>query len=362
MSRRRLLFSTLVLAGSVLGATAAAGAVGVVKPTIGRPFASPAKPLAGARFSVAFHVAHARSATFSVTLGTARIRHADSFHGGAARTTFVVPDASGLVHVKLTARSGRAVASRQVTYPVRATPPPSLSIAAASATEGSSGTTPMTFQVSLSRPSSKPVSVGYATSDGTATAPADYVATSGTLTFAPGETTRTITVPVLGDQAIEPDEQFSVTLSDPVNATVLAGTAAGTIHTHNAPNAGSWQGATQEGNYVYFTVTPAGTITSFRTNSLTENCNGDLYLQGSVDWGTQEFSIAGDGTLAAQYSGSGPPSGNGVEYTAETWKLTGAFTTTTISGTISLADELDYQGSHYSCSGSVTFTATYQGS
>lgn len=358
MSCRRLLLSALVVSASVLMPAAAAGAG--AKPVIGRPGASPAKPEPGKRFSVSFHVTHARTATFSVTFGSARVRHSDSFRRGTARTTFVTPDASGLLRVRLTARRGSAVATRQVSYSVRVAPP-SLSIASSSVAEGTSGTTPMTFQVTLSRASGKPVSVGYATSDGTATAPVDYVATSGTLTFNPGETSKTIAVAVVGDQTIEPDEQFTVSLSNPVNATVLAGTASGTIHTHNAPTAGSWQGATQEGNYVYFTVTPDGSITLFRTNSLTENCNGDLYLTGGVDWGTQSFQIGDDGTLAAQYSGAGPPSSDGVDYTAETWQIGGSFTTTTISGTISLADELDYQGSQYSCSGSVTFTATFQG-
>lgn len=361
MARRWLLISALVAAACVLAGTAAA-AEAAAKPVIGRAVASPAKPLPGQRFSVSFHVTRARSVAFSVTLGSARVRHSDSFRAGIARTTFVAPDASGVLRVKLTARRGSAVSTRQVSYPVRATPPPSLSIADASATEGTSGTTPMAFQVTLSRATNKPVSVGYATSDGTATAPADYTAASGTLTFAPGETTKTISVSIVGDQSIEPDEQFSVTLSNPVGATVSAGSATGTIHTHNIPSVGNWQGATQEGNYVYFTVNSDGSVTLFRSNSLTENCNGgSSYLQGSVDWGTQAFQIGSDGTLAADYSGSGPPSDNGVQYTAETWKIAGTFTATTISGTISLADELDYQGTHYSCSGSVTFTATFQG-
>lgn len=361
MAKRGFLLSTALAVACCLGAVAAAGAVG--KPLIGKAAASPAKPLPGKRFSVAFHVEHARSAVFTVTLGAARLRHHDSFGHEIARTIFVVPDAGGELRVKLTARSGGEVSSRQVAFSVRApAPPPALSVEDAGATAGTGGTTPLVFQVTLSRASTKTVSVAYTTSNGTATAPADYGATSGTLTFSPGETTKSITVPVVGDQAIEPDKQFTITLSSPVNATIVSDTATGTIHEHNAPTAGSWQGATQEGNYVYFTITQDGTITQFRTNSITENCNDGFYLQGSVDWGSQnEWPIATDGTVSAQYSGAGPPSGGGVTYTAESWQLTGTFTTTTVSGKLSLADQLSYQGADYDCSGSVTFTAGFQG-
>ena len=56
----------------------------------------------------------------------------------------------------------------------------------------------------------------FATADGSAKAPGDYSSASGTLTFAPGETSKTITVSVVGDDAIEPDETLTVTLSRPV--------------------------------------------------------------------------------------------------------------------------------------------------
>src|SRR5439155_19689821 len=100
----------------------------------------------------------------------------------------------------------------------RAATPPSLLIGDASAAEGNSGTTSLSFRVTLTHAATKVVSVNYATSDNTATAPSDYVATSGTLTFNPGETSKTIAVPVVGDTVLEPDETFTVTLSGPVNA------------------------------------------------------------------------------------------------------------------------------------------------
>src|SRR6185503_4748381 len=74
-----------------------------------------------------------------------------------------------------------------------------------------------------------PVTVRYATSNGTATAGSDYTAASGTLTFTAGATSRTFNVPVIGDTAFEPNETFSITLSQPTNATMAVAAALGTI-------------------------------------------------------------------------------------------------------------------------------------
>jgi hypothetical protein len=73
------------------------------------------------------------------------------------------------------------------------------------------------------------VPVAYATGTGSATAGSDYQTTSGTLIFAPGETSTTITVPVIGDRLGEPNETFVVNLSSPTNATIADGQGTGTI-------------------------------------------------------------------------------------------------------------------------------------
>ncbi|HVT76669.1 MAG TPA: Calx-beta domain-containing protein [Acidimicrobiales bacterium] len=104
-----------------------------------------------------------------------------------------------------------------------------LSIDNATVTEGNSGTTNATFHVTLAPASGQTVTVHYATADGTATQPDDYTATSGDLSFAPGDTTKSITVPVKGDTTVEPDEGYTVTLSSPTNATISDGTGNGTI-------------------------------------------------------------------------------------------------------------------------------------
>lgn len=107
---------------------------------------------------------------------------------------------------------------------------PSLSINDVAVTEGDSGTTNAIFTVTLAPVSGQTVTVNAATADGTATAPSDYTAVSTTLTFAPGETTKTITVPVLGDTVGELDETFFVNLTNPVNATISDGQGVGTIN------------------------------------------------------------------------------------------------------------------------------------
>ena len=113
--------------------------------------------------------------------------------------------------------------------PSSTTTAPSLSIGDATVTEGNTGTTNAVFTVSLSTASSQTVTVRYATANGTATAGSDYTAVSGTLTFAPGQLTRTIAVPVLGDTVVEPNETFIVNLTSPTNATLSDSQGAGTI-------------------------------------------------------------------------------------------------------------------------------------
>jgi M6 family metalloprotease-like protein len=86
-----------------------------------------------------------------------------------------------------------------------------------------------TFKVTLSHPHPSVVKVNYATANSTATAPADYTSRSGTLTFNPGETSKTVTVPVKADEALESTEVFFVNLSSPVNGVIADGQGKGTI-------------------------------------------------------------------------------------------------------------------------------------
>lgn len=106
---------------------------------------------------------------------------------------------------------------------------PPLTISDVSTLEGNTGTHAVTFTVSLAAGSNRTVTVAYATTDGAATAGSDYQPASGTLTFAPGETNKTVTVQVIGDRRAEANDSFFVNLSNPVNAVVTDGTGAGTI-------------------------------------------------------------------------------------------------------------------------------------
>ncbi len=117
---------------------------------------------------------------------------------------------------------GRALtntSSAAVGGPVR------IRVADARAREGKDAS--LDFAVTLSRAAAQEVSVDYATEDGTAKAGADYTAVSGTLTFAPGETAKTVSVPLLDDAIDEGKETFKLRLSNPRGAYGTGGSRAG---------------------------------------------------------------------------------------------------------------------------------------
>ena len=105
--------------------------------------------------------------------------------------------------------------------------PVALTVADARAEEGIDKT--LDFAVSLSRAASRPVRVAYATADGTARAGADYTRTRGTLKFAPGETVKTVRVPVLDDAHDEGEETLTLRLSKASRARLADRVATGTI-------------------------------------------------------------------------------------------------------------------------------------
>ncbi|WP_284618950.1 Calx-beta domain-containing protein [Aquabacterium humicola] len=90
------------------------------------------------------------------------------------------------------------------------------------------------FFVTLNRPSTGTVSVQYTTADDTATAGSDYTAASGSLSFAAGETVKTVTVNLLNDPAAEVDEYFRLQLSNATNATIVDGSGLGLIGRNDA--------------------------------------------------------------------------------------------------------------------------------
>lgn len=146
---------------------------------------------------------------------------------------------SGTITYSVTAntgatRSGTITVGGQ-TFTVNQAAIPTLSINNVSSKEGDGGTTAFNFTVTLSGASNQTVTVSYATANGTATAPGDFRAAAGTVSFAPGETSKTITVIVNGDTMIEADETFTVTLSSAVNANIAGAQGVGTIQNDDAP-------------------------------------------------------------------------------------------------------------------------------
>jgi hypothetical protein len=112
--------------------------------------------------------------------------------------------------------------------------PVSLAVADTETIEGDGGLGTLAFPVTLSAPSAFPVTVGFATTNGTAAGPGDFVPTSGTLSFAAGETERSVAVQVVRDLQDEEDETFAVALSSPTNGTLGDASAAGLIRDDDA--------------------------------------------------------------------------------------------------------------------------------
>jgi glucose/arabinose dehydrogenase len=110
---------------------------------------------------------------------------------------------------------------------------PGLSISDASVVEGDSGNRTVTLDVSLTTPATAPVTVDYATQGGSApqgaTAGSDYVSKTGTLSFAAGVSSQSVTVDVIGDTVVEGDEHFGVQLSNAQGAPIVESTAKVTI-------------------------------------------------------------------------------------------------------------------------------------
>jgi Calx-beta domain len=131
----------------------------------------------------------------------------------------------------------------------------------------------LTFNVTLSNPSDQTVTVGYATTDGTATTlDGDYEAASGTVTFDPGDTAETVNVTVDGDDTPELDETFTVDLSGESGATVSVGQGTGTITNDDAvPAISVGDESVLEGNVGDTTLSFDVTLSQISTITATVN-------------------------------------------------------------------------------------------
>ena len=130
-----------------------------------------------------------------------------------------------------------------------------VSVGDESQLEGNAGTKAMVFTVALDRAPTGPVSVNYRTVPGSASAGSDYTPVSGTLQIPAGTASGTISVPIFGDTAAEPNETFAVQLSNPsANAAIADGLGIGTILDDGDgagdqhPTAGIWYGDFADGS------------------------------------------------------------------------------------------------------------------
>jgi hypothetical protein len=145
---------------------------------------------------------------------------------GTSRTGLLAYDLPGTANARILWGTGRANLQRTGALPAI---PPVVSIADATVTEGSQGTTATSVTLTLSRATGVPVTVSYATGGGTATAGADYAAANGVVTFPPGSLAAAVSLSIVADVLDEPTETFQVTLSSPNGATLGDGQATVTI-------------------------------------------------------------------------------------------------------------------------------------
>ncbi|NQW51599.1 MAG: hypothetical protein HQ465_10205, partial [Rhodospirillales bacterium] len=184
---------------------------------------------------------------YSTANGTATA--GSDYVASSGTVTFAAGETSKMVHVDI---KGDALAEGNETFTVNLSSPagariadgtaigtiidddrapvlPALSIADLSVAEDNGNHAHFMFVVTLDQAATGPVTVAYSTANGTATAGSDYAATNGTLTFAAGETSKTVHVDISGDTVFEGNETFGVTLSNASGATIADATAVGTI-------------------------------------------------------------------------------------------------------------------------------------
>ena len=182
-------------------------------------------------------------------------------------------------------------------------PVPALHIGDADVVEGDSGVKAVELSISVSGTPLSSITVDYTTSNGTATKDVDYQSTSGQITFAPGETNKLVPINVIGDLAVEGNEQFTVELSQASGADIVDGSAIIIITDDDEPpfidigDASASEGDNNSTNLVFTFKLSEPAATTVTVDYATKNGSAE----GSVDFihaiGTANFAA---GTTSTQ--------------------------------------------------------------
>jgi Calx-beta domain len=183
-------------------------------------------------------------------------------------------------------------------------PDPSISIDNLSVPEGDAGTTQATFTVSLSASSFKTITVDYATADGTAAAPGDYASTSGTLSFAPGETSKQAPVTANGDAVHEGNETFTVSSPTPPHASIAGAGGTGTIADNDKVVTSLAAKASKKQGSVSATGTMLNAQIGFKVSVKLQRLNGHKYAKGLTRTATIKSvtDTNSDGVMEGRFS------------------------------------------------------------
>ena len=202
---------------------------------------------------------------------------------------------------------------------------PQLAVADAEATEGEDPS--LDFVVTLAPAAAFMVTVNYATEDGTATAGADYTGTNGTLTFAVGETEKTVSVPVMDDTVEDTPETLTLKLS---------GAAPPYDRTSRA-----W--GSEEAGVLIVDDVATGTIrnTEEQADPRTVSVSGASAAEGGSVVFTVSLSAASDREVTVDYATSGGTATSGTDFTAESGTLTFAANETSKTLSVATTDDSD---------------------
>jgi Calx-beta domain len=184
---------------------------------------------------------------------------------------------------------------------------PALSIGDVSVTEGDTGTTDAVFTVSLLPAAGGTATVHYATADGTAKAGTDYTATSGNLTFTAGQTSKTLSVPIINNVVVDGARTFAVNLSAASGASIADGSATGTILDNDVASSSSLQ----------FSAAAYGVAEGAGSVAITVNRTGSSSGSVTVHYATSN----GTATAGADYSSSSGTLTFGSGVTSRTFSI-----------------------------------------